>query len=247
MTFDLDEQTQARQAAARRVAADVVAPVAAAFDRTLALPSDAVGAVRAVLAPAADPVGWVVGIEAVAAASVSVTLAAAGEALGRPALIADAQWSGCRGVDLDGLASSLSDSVSWHLAVSAVLVGAAAAAIRRTIEAMRAEAAPDGPAVAVPELSDAAAAVDAARLLLWDAARQAGSGAGPALPRHLARVQALDALTLAYAAAERGAGADAFRPGAVLERLRRDATTVALVAGHLVAEREAVAAGTLPG
>jgi hypothetical protein len=246
VTFDLDESTQARQVAAQRVAADVVAPAAPAFDRDMVLPADVLGAVRAVLAPAADPVGLVVGIEAVAAVSVSIALVAAGETLGRSAQVSEAQWSGCRGVDLDGLTSSLTGHASWHLVVSAAIVGAAATALRAAVDALRTQA-PDGPTAAVPELADAAAAVDAARLLLWDAARQARVDGAPALPRHLARVQALDALAPAFAAAARAAGAGVFRPGTPLERLHRDATTAALVAGHLAAEREAVAAGTLPG
>jgi hypothetical protein len=246
MTFELDEPTAARQSAARRVAAAIVAPAAAAFDRDLALPGDVVSGVRAVLAPAADALGWVAGIEAIAGASVSVALASAGEALGRSALTSEPQWTGCRGLDLDGLTTALSGRASWHLAVSAALIGAAAAAVRAAVDALKGEPASDGPTVAVPEVADAAAAVDAARLLLWEAARHAASDGAPALPRHVARVQALDAVRAAFAAAERAAGPEAFRPGAGLERIQRDAATVAMVAGDLAAEREAVASGTLP-
>jgi hypothetical protein len=64
--------------------------------------------------------------------------------------------------------------------------------------------------------------------------------------RGLARLHALDALTTALAAAEVACGAEACRPGMPLERLRRDASTVAQVLGEPAAAGEAVAAGTFP-
>lgn len=247
MTFDLDSATADRQRTAVQAAADLAAPAAAVLDRDLTVPAVTLAALRAVLPadPAGSPLAWVVTVEALARASVALAIAAAAEALERPALTATPQWPGCRGVDLDGVVGSLGAHRSWAHAVTAALVGAAAAAVDHGVGVMKAGASRDVATVAVPEIADAAAAVDGARLLLWEAASRAGDGATDAA-LGMARMMALDAVRLAIGAAEQMVAPEALRPGGALERLRRDATTLAQVAGDSRGARAAVAAGTLP-
>ena len=74
-------------------------------------------------------------------------------------------------------------------------------------------------------LADAATEIDAARLVVLAAAVEDLSGAAATLVfAGTAAVRAVDAAT-------RIVGADAFRPGASLERMRRDAQAVLLVLG----------------
>lgn len=249
MTFDLDAAAAARRESATRLAQDVAAPAAPAIDRDCQVPTTAMTALREALPerPADAPLEWVIGVEALARASVTLALAAAAAALGRPSLIGTAQWAGCRGVDLDGAEAALTATPAWTIAVSAALVGAAASAVDHAVTAMKAAARRDGPTVAVPAISDAAAAVDAARLLLWDAAHRPPDSTAASVASGMARLQALDALTQAIAASEQIVDPAVLRPGAAMERLRRDAVTLAHVAGRGADARAAVAAGTLPG
>jgi len=248
MTFELDTDATARRAAADTVAREVVTPAASAADATAAVPAAVRDAVRAIVpaAPAAASLDWVVALEALAVVSPTVALVAAGEALGARSVSTTAQWTGLRGADVDGLRGVLADDPSWHLAVTATLVGAGRAAVEAAVAALKAARAAGGTAAGQPLTADAATAVDASRLLLWDAAHQPLTAEAAPVTRGLARLHALDALTTALTAAEQACGAEAFRPGTPLERLRRDAQTVAQVLGDRVAAGDAVAAGTFP-
>lgn len=248
MTFDLAPAVAERRDAAARVARQIAGPGALALDRDLTIAADAVSTLCAALpaAPETAPLDWVVTLEVVAHESVTLALAAATAILGRPSMTSTAQWPGCRGLDLDGAVQALGGHAAWAQAVSAVLVGAGAAAVDEAVAVMKAAASKDQPTVAVPEIADAAAAVDAARLLLWDAVAQHGSSAA-ATAGAMARMQALDAVRLALTAAEDIVPAEGRRPGQPLERLRRDASTLAQVAGEGRTARTAVASGTLQG
>ncbi|MBL8135900.1 MAG: hypothetical protein JNL48_04705 [Acidobacteria bacterium] len=248
MTFELDTDAAARQAAADAAARAAAAPAAAA-DAAADVPLDVRTAIRAIVpaAPAGASVDWVVALETLAAVSPALAIVAAGEALGGAAVTTVAQWPGLRGVDVDGLRASFAADPSWHLAVTATLVGAGRGAVEAAVAALKASRAAGAAAQAgQPRVADAATAVDASRLLLWDAAGQGVAGETTGVARGLARLHALDALTAALAAAEAACGAESFRPGMPLERLRRDATTVAQVLGERMAAAEAVAVGTLP-
>jgi len=247
MTFELDAEAGAHRAAAEAAAREVVAPAAPDVDRSADVPEALREALRAVL-PAGTASDWVVAVEALAAASPTLALVAAGEALGTPAVAASAQWTGLRGADVDGLRTALAADVRWHLAVTATLVGAARAAVEAAVSALKtARAAGQASPAGQPLVVDAATAVDASRLLLWDAAGQATESTAAGVARGLARGHALDSLASALAAAEQACGAEAFRPGTALERLRRDAATAALVLGDRVLAADAVAAGTFQG
>jgi len=248
MTFELDIDAAARQAAAD-AAARAVAASAAAADAAADVPLEVPSAIRTIVpaAPAGASVDWVVALEALAAVSPALALVAAGDALGGTAVTARAQWPGLRGVHVDGLRAAFAADPSWHLAVTATLVGAGRGAVEAAVAALKASrAAGAGGPAGQPLVADAATAVDASRLLLWEAASQGVAGEATPVARGLARVHALDALTTALAAAEAACGIEVFRPGLPLERLRRDATTVAQVLGERAAAAAAVAAGTLP-
>lgn len=245
MTFELDDATRAARAAADACARDVIAPAAAEVDAQATVPAALRAAARAALAPAANGVAWTMTVEALATASAAVALAAVADALGVLAG-AGAGWPGVRGVDLDGLAAPLAGSASGSLAVTAALVGTGRAAVDASVAALKAAKAAGQPVdVASPGVSDAATALEASRLLLWDAARLGETGAG-ATARALARVHALEAVPLAFRAVATAIGAEAFRAGAPLERARRDAATLADVLGDGAAMLREAAAGTLP-
>lgn len=248
MTFELDTDAATRRAAADEVARAPAAPAAAA-DAAAEVPLAVRTAIRAIVpaAPAGATVEWVVALEALAAVSPALAVVAAGDALGGSAVTTAAQWPGLRGVDVDGLRAAFAADPSWHLAVTATLVGAGRGAVETAVAALKASRAAGATGQGgQPVVADAATAVDAARLLLWDAASQGVGGDATRVARGLARLLALDALTTALSAAEAVCGAEAFRPGTPLERLRRDATTVAQVLGDRASAGEAVAAGTFP-
>lgn len=249
MMFELDADGAARRAAAETLARDVVAAAAAAVDDTGVLPEALLHAVRDVVPPrpARHAIDWVVALEALASASPTVALVAAGEALGVTAVPATAQWTGLRGADVDGLHAALAADPAWQLAVTASAVGAGRAAVVAAVAALKAarSAGPLGDA-GQPLVADAATAIDASRLLLWDAAGAALESEAGAVARGLGRLHALESLATAFRAAERACGAEAFRPGAALERLRRDTSTLAMVLGDRAAATAAVA-GAFPG
>ena len=135
MTFELDTDATARRSAADTVAREVVTPAAPAADAAAAVPAAVRGAIRAIVppSPAAASLDWVVALEALAVVSPTVAIVAAGEALGAPSVTTTAQWTGLRGADVDGLRGALAADASWHLAVTATLVGAGRAAVEEMV------------------------------------------------------------------------------------------------------------------
>ena len=253
MTFDLHSAAATWRDRARACAIDMVAPEAARVDLTGMVP-DAVRQAARLAVPAealGDLVALAAIVEELAAASAAVALDAGGAALGiagsdgsaGPAL----QWPGLRGADVDGLRAALAGDLRWDTTVTAALIGLGRAALELARTALR-EARDGGApnAAAQTTLADAATLVDAARLLAWDAARSGRAGEVGAAARAMARLQALDAVSLAVAAAEHATGAEASRPGTPLERLRRDAATLARVCGDALPAQLAVAAGMRP-
>lgn len=245
MRCDLDAAESATRDRAMAVARDLVAPAAPAVDATATVPVALRDALKAAIGgrPGASAyAAWAITIEQFAIASPTLALMSAADALGGTAN-APAQWAGLRGLDVDQLAESLADDAAWQLAVTATLVGAAGAAVQAALDAMRSAKAAGRPNDGAPLVADAATAVSASRLLLWDAT---GEGGDTAPARALARLHVLDTAALAWTAAERACGPHAFRPGSVLERLRRDTVTVAHVLGAPGESAAAVAKATLP-
>ena len=250
MTFDLHSAAATWRDRARACATDVVAAQAAHIDLTGEVP-DAVRQAAHLAVPAdatADAVALAAVVEELAVASPAVALDAVGAALGRAGSAGPAlQWAGLRGADVDGLRAALADDSRWETTVTAALIGLGRAALELARTALR-EARDGGApnAAAQTTLADAATLVDAARLLAWDAARSGRAGEAGAAARAMARLQALDAVSLAMAATEHATGAEASRPGTPLERLRRDAATLARVCGDALPAQLAVAAAVRP-
>ncbi len=244
MNCDLHAAAATHRDQARACAADLVTPASAAIDRTGVIPGEVRRAAQAALPaePASDGVAWVVALEELAAVNAAVAIDAAGAALGAGAFAGEPRWPGLRGADVEGLTGRLSGAADGELAVTAVLLGLGRAALEQARAALKqARAAGQADDGAHSSLADAATLVDGARLLLWDAARQGGEAA-----RAMARLQAVEALAAALAAAERATEADASRPGAPLERIARDGATAVRVFGQAVAAERVVAAAVLP-
>lgn len=245
MTFEFDARTATAREAAAVCASTVVRAAAADIDRTGVVRQDVRAAARGVLAPSSDGVAWCATIEALAEGSAAVALTAAADALGTSSP-GGATWNGLRGFDVDGAGVSLQASAAWQLAVTATITGTARAAVGVATEALKAaKAAGRSIDAASPVLSDAATALEATRLLLFEAAGL-GEGRGGETARALARVQAIDAVPLAFQAVTLAGGAEAMRPGTATERARRDATTLVDVLGDAATAMAAAAAGVLP-
>lgn len=245
MTFEFDAPTIAARAAAAACASAIVTPAAADIDREGAVPQAVRASARGALAPASSGVAWCATIEAVAEGSAAVALTAAADALGTSSP-GGATWSGLRGFDVDGAGQALQGAPAWQLAVTAALTGLARAAVGAATAALKtAKTAGRSIDAASPLLSDAATAVEATRLLLFEAASM-GEGTAAETARALARIQAIDAVPLAFQAITLAAGAEAMRPGTAVERARRDATTLIDVLGDAAGAQAAAAAGVLP-
>jgi len=250
MTFDLHPAAVALRDGARACAADVVAPGAPDIDRTGVVPEAVREAARGVVAAgsSADLVTMAAVVEELTVASAAVALDAAGAALGIVGTAAPApQWPGLRGADADGLRAALAGDPRWETTVTAALIGLGRAAVEQARAALRAsrDAGTPNEAAQTP-LADAATMVDAARLLAWDGARAGRADGSAAAARAMARLEALAALSLAVTAAEQATGVEASRPGAPLERLCRDAATLARVFGEAAEAQHAVASAVLP-
>jgi hypothetical protein len=248
MTFDLDAPAAARREAARERAGSAgVADAARRLDAGHGLDDDVRAALGAALPgrPEDAFLDWVVALEELAVVSPALALVAAADALRLSALADGTQWPGCRGVNLDGLRATASDV--WHGAVSAVLVGGARGAVEAAVASLRAAPPASRSSLAAqPHVADAATAVDASRLLLWDAVLQ-GARPTAATARHLARVHALASVGTALRALPQAVDPDALRRGAPLDRLRRDLDTLAIVLSDERASRDAAAAALVAG
>lgn len=240
MTFDLDPATSAVRDRVRAAAARL-GDVAAAIDATAAIPSDVRDQVREALPPAGEPLARVVALEEVAA--VSGSLAACVLTGGDEVAATAAGHAGLRGVDtaaLDAAAAGAEEGCG----LAAVLVGLGRAAVDAAVVAMKALPPDSRPEQRYWMVADAAAELDAARLLLWRAASRAPVDTTAAA---MARVQARTAALAAVEAARRVLGASGTGRDAALDRVARDVATAVLMGGGVEGDERAVAAGVLPG
>lgn len=225
MTFDLSPEQTAAQGRAREVAA---ALVAASIDQAAAVPADVRSAIAGLNLWAGDAVTAMVVIEELAAASPSAAAVGALDVDGAPADLA-----GLRGVP-----RVTAPEPRHYLAMGAVCLGIGRAALTEAIGVARGRGdRPAGEPADPPHwaLADAAADVDAARLLLLAAA------AGAGLPAPAALAQAATAAGRAVDAALRVVGPEAYRPGSVLERSARDVRAAWLILGTEDGTRRAAA------
>ncbi len=252
MNCDLPTAAAMHVDRAQVYARDVLTSAAPDIDRAGRIPEAVRQELRAVMSADAcrDGVTFAAVVEELAVVSAAAALTGAGGALAAVGAADDGpQWPGLRGADVDGLRARLGGDARWDIAVTAVFIGLARAAVEHATTALRAAIETGTPnAAAEVHLADAATVRDAARLLLWDAACVKHTGETPsAASRGMARLQALDAVALGLAAAERATDPEASRPGAVLERISRDAATSVRVLGDAAAAQAAVAGAALPG
>jgi alkylation response protein AidB-like acyl-CoA dehydrogenase len=182
-------------------------------------------------------------VEAVATESAGVGAAlgfasAAGQGTQPPVSSTDAApppaLPGLRGSELVLAAAARSGPAATdraRLMAAAVALGVGRAAVAHTVAAMKKLAVRPGPDEETPHwaLADGAAAVEAARLLTYDAAQrlESGAGAGTAVAR--SKALAASAARTAVEAAIRIEGPGGYVRGGVLERLTRDALTLAII------------------
>lgn len=238
MTFDFTPEQLTLRDEARAFARVHVAPAAVAIDEAGDVPAELLREAAALLARAAAPIEAAVVVEELAVASASVAAAAAIGA-GREA------FPGLRGA---GAVQHGALDARVRLLVSAVALGVGRSALESAIEVCReAGERPGGSASERPHwvLADSATEVDAARLLVWRGAQALEERQSAEAEIALAQTLAIGASDRAVAGALRVSGADGYKKGALLERLARDARTLAFVAGTEDEQRLA-AASRLP-
>ena len=242
MTFDLSAAQTALQNRARAFADAQVAPSAAAIDERGVLPVALVTSLAAEKLVDGVQVDRAIAIEEVAVAS---SAAGAVLALG-PAAAGPSAVPGLRGVRHEGTALTAMQRVG----LAAVAVGIGRAALEEAVHVMK--AAGERPTGGVAErphwvLADAATETDAARLFLRRAAQRLDQGRpSPDADAAAAQVYASGAAERTVAAALRVIGPEAYRQGTRLERLSRDARSLALAFGTEEELRAIVALATLP-
>lgn len=243
MTFELSSEQLELQARARAVSQHLV-PLAATVDQDAAIPADL--NLGLLLGANASPLDLIVVVEELASVSAAV---AAAVGLGSPTPpAASEEWPGLRGLGEVAVASP-DGAARQALVLAAVAVGIGRAAIEHAVAEMRASGdRPSGNADDRPHwvLADAATEVEGARLLTMKAAQGVAAGNGLADAR-LAKLFAAEVAGRAVDAALRILGPAGYRRGTVLERLTRDARTVALLGGTAETDRASVADATLPG
>lgn len=241
MTFELSSEQQAARDRARAFAQERVSAVARAVDETAAIPADLLRELQDVAGvPGADATTLVLTTEELAA--VSPAVAAAG-ALGQAnAGSIDRDRPGLR-----GLAVPPSVDARARLVLAAVALGIGRAAIDTALSIIR-----DNPRSTHDQekphwvVADAATTVEAARVLVLQAA-QAMDGNGEAGgPVAMAKLAAAIAANQAIEAALRVAGPEGFTRGTLLERLSRDVRAVALLMGTEEELRATAAQSLLP-
>lgn len=258
MTFELSPEQHALQSRARALAAEQIAPVAAAIDRDAAISSGLRAALEGaqLLSARTAMTDAVAVIEEWATASAAVAAAAGlavDEALGKAVWIGggNAEAAGLRGLGaIDEQMGALSPEglARARVVLATVGIGIGRAALEEALSFMRASG--DRPSGSPDErphwvLADAAAELDGARLLTQKAARAVDKGDGRA-EASLAKAFAADVAQRTVDAALRILGPAGYRRGMVLERLTRDARAIGLVGGTGEEHRAFVADLTLP-
>jgi alkylation response protein AidB-like acyl-CoA dehydrogenase len=129
------------------------------------------------------------------------------------------------------------------LVLCAVAVGVARAALAEAIATMKTRGQTASGDERVPHwaLADAAAEIDAARLLMLSAAQLYDRGADAAPAIALARSLAAPTAERAVEAAIRSVGSSSYQVGSLLERLSRDARTLSFVVDSVDQSRDCAA------
>ena len=237
MTFDLTADQQAARDQARAFAATRLSAAAAEIDRTGAVPAAIAGEAAILVDECVDAGAVVAALEELAVASGAVALAAAtGPDDGSPLDLA-----GLRGGRLPA------DSPRTQLTLAAVALGLGRAALDHALADLRRTKDEPREGRERPHwvVADGATELDAARLLT-QAAAQALDAGDAETEVAMARLAASVAARAAVDAALRIGGPDAYREGAVPERLTRDVRALTLLLGTEEDQRATAARGLLP-
>jgi hypothetical protein len=229
MTFELSAEHAAVRDKARGVA-QMIASKAVDIDRDSRIPTEVVSEVSALMHP--DAMALVVSIEQLAIASPAAALAAAS-----PTDAPSLGMTGLRG------ATELETSPRTHLVLAAVALGIGKAAMDAALEALRQSKATPGADVEKPHwvVADVATEIDAARLLVYKAARTANEA-----DIALARLMASGAAARSVDAAVRVIGPAALVDGNIVERLSRDVRALGVLLGTEEDQRALAADGLFP-
>lgn len=237
MTFDFTPEQQVSVTRAREAALRLGEAAAQAVDAQGAIP-DAVR--QAVKAAVGDPFAHggacgVAVVEEVAAVVASVAVAMGleeGAGADGQATVIPLALPGLRGAERAVAVAERASGAARdraRLVLSAAAVGVGRAAVAHAVDAMKARGTKPGGDEPTPywSLADAAAEIDAARLLTAEAAQGLDRGDGAAVG--LARRLAAGAAERAVEAALCVVGPSGYQRGSLLERLGRDARTLSLV------------------
>ena len=239
MNFELSSKQSAAHARARTLAAERLVPVAVAIDDSSAIAPDVLRELRALVAESqTDGVALVSVVEELATISAAAAAAAAIATDG-----VDAAAPGLRGFHAAGAGDT-----RGRLVMAAVALGIGRAALAAALDTLR-DSARQSQDQEKPHwaVADAATEIAAARALTLQAAQTMADEAAAAGFVAMAKLAAARAAQLAVDVALRVTGPQGFTRGALLERLARDARTVALIFGTEEDLRATAANAVLPG
>jgi alkylation response protein AidB-like acyl-CoA dehydrogenase len=234
VTFDLSAGQEAWSRRAREFSEAVVAQHATAIDERGVIPDEVRGAAnaRSLTNPFSDgAVSASVVLEEIAAVSSGVAAAMGLEWAGQPAGRGGDELPGLRGSSIDvTLRGGLLDARA-RLVLCAVAIGVGRAAVAEAIVVMKARGIRPSGDEPTPHwaLADAAAELDAARLLTLSAAQAIERGEQSDEAVSMAAGLSAAAAEGAVEAATLVAGPAGYRRGSALERLARDARTLKLL------------------
>jgi alkylation response protein AidB-like acyl-CoA dehydrogenase len=233
VTFDFTEEQRAWSQRARDFSLAVVADHARAIDEGGAIPSgvrEALDTQAMTKAFANGAVAGAVVLEEIAAASAGVATALGLQWAGVALMGAQSELAGLRGSGVDaGAANRQPERV--RLVLCAVAIGVGRAAVAIGVEAMKSRGIRPSGDETTPHwaLADAAAELDAARLLTLSAAQIVERGEAADAALLMAARLSSAAVEGAVDAASVIEGPGGYRRGATLERLTRDARTLKLL------------------
>jgi alkylation response protein AidB-like acyl-CoA dehydrogenase len=234
VTFDLTAQQAEWSRRARDFSQAVVAGLAQAIDERGVIPDDVRDAVaeRSITNPFADgAISASVVLEEIASVSAGVATAMGLEWAGYSADSSHDGLPGLRGSSLDVTFASSGGTERVRLVLCAVAIGVGRAAVAQAVDVMKSRGIRPSGDEPTPHwaLADAAAELDAARLLTLSAAQVVDRGeSGDAALSLAARLSAI-AAERAVEAASLIEGPGGYCRGSALERLTRDARTLKLL------------------
>jgi alkylation response protein AidB-like acyl-CoA dehydrogenase len=258
MTFDFTPHQQDMATRARTLATNVLGPAARMLDEHGTMPphvmQEVAGAADLVDISDGHHMDATVSLEAIAHQSPGIAAVMGLSVLTAHSQVAapqPEQWPGLRGAEaaiaraerLTGAARARGQMV-----VGIVAVGIGWAAVGEALAALKRAGRRPGEDTETPHwaIADAATDVDAARLLVWQAASAFDRGEEPIGPAALAKGFACAAAERAIEAALRVIGPSGYRRGSLLERLSRDARTTTLILGTGEQVRATAASALLP-